>query len=51
MALDIPWNTVKTVINNDTITVMLPMTGRPLKIDERDKKKTGQGGYQGLQQN
>ena len=41
-ALDIPWNTVKTIINKWRkygTTVTLLRTGRPPKIDERTKRK------------
>ncbi len=40
--LDIPWNTVKTVIikwRKYGTTVTLPRTGRPSKIDEKTKRK------------
>ncbi|KAM4031045.1 uncharacterized protein ACNLHF_018613 isoform 1-T2 [Anomaloglossus baeobatrachus] len=41
-SLDIPWNTVKTVIkkwHKFGTTVTLPRTGRPSKIDEKTRRK------------
>lgn len=40
-ALDIPWNTVKTVIikwRKYGTTVTLPRTGRPTKVDEKTRR-------------
>lgn len=45
-ALDIPWNTVKTIINKwrkHGTTVTLPRTGRPSKIEEKTRRKLPRG--------